>query len=137
MESEIEAHGGSVGGISKATHLLCGDKGLGTSKHTAAVKKGLVCLDEDEVRAMMAQSGGGGGGGGSSSSSSSSAPLDDLEDGERRDVQGSAAAPYVVKRGGPVYSCSCPAWRNQSLPINSRTCKHIRGIRGDGECSQS
>ena len=41
MESEIEAHGGSVGGISKATHLLCGDKGLGTSKHTAAVKKGL------------------------------------------------------------------------------------------------
>ena len=94
-------------------------------------------MDEDEVRAMMAQSGGGGGGGGSSSSSSSSAPLDDLEDGERRDVQGSAAAPYVVKRGGPVYSCSCPAWRNQSLPINSRTCKHIRGIRGDGECSQS
>ncbi|MBY0457547.1 MAG: DNA ligase, partial [Gemmataceae bacterium] len=26
---------------------------------------------------------------------------------------------------------SCPAWRNQSLPSNARTCKHIRKMRGD------
>jgi DNA ligase-1 len=32
---------------------------------------------------------------------------------------------------GGVYSCSCAAWRNQSLPIERRTCKHIRKLRGD------
>src|SRR5207302_10511676 len=32
---------------------------------------------------------------------------------------------------GGVYSCSCPAWRNQSLAIEKRTCKHLRKLRGD------
>jgi hypothetical protein len=26
---------------------------------------------------------------------------------------------------GGVYSCTCPAWRNQSTAIERRTCKHI------------
>src|SRR5258708_3004689 len=55
----------------------------------------------------------------------------DLQDGESVEMQGSAARPYVLKNVGGVYSCSCPAWRNQSLPIERRTCKHIRSIRGD------
>jgi len=54
-----------------------------------------------------------------------------LNDGESVEVQGSAKLPYIVKRIGDVISCSCPAWRNQSLPINLRTCKHIRKILGD------
>jgi len=54
-----------------------------------------------------------------------------IKDGEVVEVQGSAAEPYKVKRTGDVISCSCPAWRNQSLPINKRTCKHIRKIEGD------
>ncbi|HWH68001.1 MAG TPA: DNA ligase, partial [Candidatus Sulfotelmatobacter sp.] len=29
------------------------------------------------------------------------------------------------------YSCSCPAWRNQSIAIERRTCKHLRKLRGD------
>jgi len=37
----------------------------------------------------------------------------------------------VLKNVGGVYSCSCPAWRNQSLPIERRTCKHLREYRGD------
>ena len=32
---------------------------------------------------------------------------------------------------GGVYSCSCPAWRNQSIAIEKRTCKHLRKLRGD------
>lgn len=32
---------------------------------------------------------------------------------------------------GGVYSCSCPAWRNQSLGIEQRSCKHLRRYRGD------
>ena len=30
-----------------------------------------------------------------------------------------------------MYSCSCPAWRNQSVAIERRTCKHLRKVRGD------
>jgi len=55
----------------------------------------------------------------------------DLADGESIEVKGSAAKPYMVKNVGGVYSCSCAAWRNQSLPIERRTCKHIRRLRGE------
>lgn len=57
--------------------------------------------------------------------------MPDLADGESIEVKGSAAKPYVIKNVGGVYSCTCPAWRNQSLPIERRTCKHIRRLRGD------
>ena len=46
-------------------------------------------------------------------------------------MQGSGAKPYVLKNTGGVYSCSCPAWRNQSIAIETRTCKHLRKLRGD------
>src|SRR3954471_7225534 len=55
----------------------------------------------------------------------------DLEDGESIEMKGSGAAPYVLKNTGGVYSCSCPAWRNQSAGIERRTCKHLRKLRGD------
>jgi DNA ligase-1 len=55
----------------------------------------------------------------------------DLEDGELVEMQGSSAKPYELRNVGGVYSCSCPAWRNQSLPIEQRTCKHLRRLRGD------
>lgn len=57
--------------------------------------------------------------------------MPDLNDGESIEVQGSAKAPYVIQNVGGVYSCTCPAWRNQSLGIEKRTCKHIRKLRGD------
>ena len=57
--------------------------------------------------------------------------MPDLEDGESVEMQGSGKKPYIIKNTGGVYSCSCPAWRNQSLPIEQRTCKHIRKLRGD------
>lgn len=57
--------------------------------------------------------------------------MPDLEDGESVEIQGSAKTPYVVKNTGGVYSCTCPAWRNQSLAIEQRTCKHIRKLRGE------
>src|SRR5213080_2625410 len=55
----------------------------------------------------------------------------DLKDGETLEMQGSGSRPYVLKNVGGVYSCTCPAWRNQSLPIERRTCKHLRKLRGD------
>ena len=55
----------------------------------------------------------------------------DLADGESVEMKGSGASPYVIRNLGGVYSCSCPAWRNQSTPIEKRTCKHIRKLRGD------
>src|SRR5476649_1473359 len=55
----------------------------------------------------------------------------DLNDGESVEMQGSGSRPYVLKNVGGVYSCSCPAWRNQSIGIERRSCKHLRNLRGD------
>src|SRR6476660_9099463 len=55
----------------------------------------------------------------------------DLLDGESVEMKGSGARPYVLKNVGGAYSCTCPAWRNQSAPIERRTCKHLRKLRGD------
>ncbi len=57
--------------------------------------------------------------------------MPDLQDGETTEMKGSGAKPYVLKNTGGSYSCSCPAWRNQSTPIERRTCKHLRKPRGD------
>jgi DNA ligase-1 len=57
--------------------------------------------------------------------------MPDLADGQTVEVPGSGGRSYQLKNVGGVYSCSCPAWRNQSLPIERRTCKHIRRYRGD------
>ncbi len=57
--------------------------------------------------------------------------MPDLEDGASVEVQGSGSSIYTLKNVGGVYSCTCPAWRNQSLGIEQRTCKHIRAYRGD------
>jgi DNA ligase 1 len=57
--------------------------------------------------------------------------MPDLQDGESTEMQGSGSKPYVLKNTGGVYSCTCPAWRNQSIAIEKRTCKHLRKLRGD------
>jgi DNA ligase 1 len=57
--------------------------------------------------------------------------MPDLADGESCEMQGSGSKPYQLKNIGGVYSCSCPAWRNQSTGIERRTCKHLRKLRGD------
>lgn len=57
--------------------------------------------------------------------------MPEIADGQSVEVQGSGAKPYVLKNVGGVYSCSCPAWRNQSVAIERRTCKHLRKYRGD------
>ena len=57
--------------------------------------------------------------------------MPDLHDGQTAEVWGSGSKPYQLKNVGGVYSCSCPAWRNQSLPIDQRTCKHLRQYRGE------
>jgi DNA ligase-1 len=57
--------------------------------------------------------------------------MPDLADGEKTTVQGSGSSVYELKNSGGVYSCTCPAWRNQSIGIERRTCKHLRAFRGD------
>jgi DNA ligase 1 len=57
--------------------------------------------------------------------------MPDLADGESVEMKGSGSKPYVLKNVGGVYSCTCPAWRNQSIGIERRTCKHLRKLRGD------
>jgi len=53
-----------------------------------------------------------------------------LEDGDSVEVQGSSST-YTLSRQGTVYMCSCPAWKNQSAPVDGRTCKHLRAYFGE------
>lgn len=53
-----------------------------------------------------------------------------IEDGDSVEVQGSSST-YTLSRQGTVYMCSCPAWKNQSAPIDGRTCKHLRAYLGE------
>lgn len=57
--------------------------------------------------------------------------MPDLLDGQTAEAWGSGSKPYQLKNVGGVYSCSCPAWRNQSLSIDKRTCKHLRKFLGE------
>ena len=57
--------------------------------------------------------------------------MPEILDGQTAEVHGSARLPYQLKNTGGVYSCNCPAWRNQSLGIERRTCKHLRQYRGE------
>ena len=61
-----------------------------------------------------------------------------LARGATTEVWGSGSSPYRVKHHlDGVWSCSCPAWRNQSLPPDERTCKHIRGVQAGGGASKA
>ncbi|NVB85557.1 MAG: DNA ligase [Kofleriaceae bacterium] len=53
-----------------------------------------------------------------------------LADGDKVQVKGSSST-YELARTGSVYSCTCPAWRNQGAAIGFRTCKHLRAYLGD------
>ncbi len=57
--------------------------------------------------------------------------MPELAEGQTLEVRGSGARTYQLKHIAGVYSCTCPAWRNQSLPIDRRTCKHLRRLRSD------
>ncbi len=57
--------------------------------------------------------------------------MPELAEGQTLEVRGSGARTYQLKHLAGVYSCTCPAWRNQSLPIDRRTCKHLRQLRSD------
>lgn len=56
--------------------------------------------------------------------------MTDITDGKSVTVSGSGTKNYTLKNVGGVYSCNCPAWNFQSLPIELRTCKHLKAYRG-------
>lgn len=51
--------------------------------------------------------------------------------GETTWIQGSGKHPYKLENQDGVYSCSCPAWRNQKDAIDKRTCKHLKTLLGE------
>lgn len=54
-----------------------------------------------------------------------------LAHGESIQVPGTRAAAYTITNAGGIYTCTCPAWFYQAVPVERRTCKHIRRLRGD------
>lgn len=57
--------------------------------------------------------------------------MPDLIHNQTARVYGSSGTPYELKNVGGVYSCSCPAWRNQHRHANVRTCGHLLDYRGE------
>lgn len=53
-----------------------------------------------------------------------------LRDGERHQYRSRSGRVYELYNQAGVHSCSCPAWRNQGLAIEQRTCKHLREYLG-------
>ncbi|EEY55022.1 uncharacterized protein PITG_08606 [Phytophthora infestans T30-4] len=105
------------------TFLVCGDKA--GQKLKEAEKLGVTVLTEepskkrtvayDEVTGAV----------------NGIKPKQLLVDGTFHDVKSASGSTYIVKRIGMVYSCSCPAWRNQRHPPTSRTCKHLKQLLGE------
>ncbi|MFO0722540.1 MAG: DNA ligase [Myxococcota bacterium] len=54
----------------------------------------------------------------------------ELEEHESIEIRGSSGW-YHIKRLGGVYSCSCPAWLHQGLPVELRSCKHLVAVFGE------
>ncbi|GLE09585.1 hypothetical protein PINS_up021313 [Pythium insidiosum] len=55
-----------------------------------------------------------------------------IDDGTFLEVKSSSSSStYLIKRLGSVYSCNCPAWRNQRHAPTARTCKHLRETLGE------
>ncbi|KAJ6466915.1 hypothetical protein C8R45DRAFT_838778 [Mycena sanguinolenta] len=56
-----------------------------------------------------------------------------LRDGESREAKSSGSYTYKVKRTQNQYYCHCPvgALYITGVPVNARTCKHLREILGD------
>jgi len=51
---------------------------------------------------------------------------------EIREIKSSTSdTRYTIKRVDNHYYCTCPSWRNQSGPVDSKTCKHLRSLLGD------
>ncbi|KAK3258983.1 hypothetical protein CYMTET_32000 [Cymbomonas tetramitiformis] len=50
---------------------------------------------------------------------------------ERWTVNGSGGTVHTMKKTGSVFSCTCPAWRFQSVVLNRRTCKHLKAQFGE------
>lgn len=128
--AKLEAIGATVASsVSAKTDILFAGPDAG-SKLTRAEKLGVPVYDEAallaaldvEVPAPVART-----------AAPATAPAEvrqEIADGEVLYLQGSASKPYELKNTGGVYSCTCPAWRNQSLAIDRRTCKHLKKVRG-------
>eukprot|EP00049_Salpingoeca_infusionum_P007751 m.125826 g.125826 ORF g.125826 m.125826 type:complete len:851 (-) comp13812_c0_seq4:122-2674(-) len=57
-------------------------------------------------------------------------PKNSLDDGESVPYTSASGSTYTIKKTGDHYYCTCPAWRNQSAPVNARTCKHLSEFLG-------
>lgn len=55
----------------------------------------------------------------------------ELAAGESIQVPGSRAPHYTVENRDGAYVCTCQAWHYQRTPIERRSCKHIRRLRGE------
>ena len=128
IESLLRQHGADLSSTvsARTTHLICNDPNSKTSKVQKAKSLGISIVSEETVMLMIGVDAGTGAAA-AAATEPVAAAVADIADGESVQVQG---RDYVMKNVGGVYSCSCPGWRFQSKPIDVRTCKHLKELRG-------
>jgi len=127
--ADIEDAGGTFSErcTKKVDYLICNRPG--SKKALTAAKYGTQVVDEDWLQSQLACV--------QRSQPSDTgdtvevAPNTELKDGESVTVTGSTGTEYKILNRGGVMSCTCPAWRNQSVPINRRRCKHLTELFGE------
>ena len=60
----------------------------------------------------------------------------ELKDGESIAITSDTGNRHVIRRNGIVYYCDCHAWKFQDIPIEKRTCKHVKQLRGENAESE-
>ncbi|MCB9678240.1 MAG: DNA ligase [Alphaproteobacteria bacterium] len=103
----------------------------GQSKTKAYASPAAAQADADKQAAAKRAKGYGAAGAAAPVPASRPAPTGPIGDGDSIEVPGSGGRTYTLTNTGGVWSCTCPAWLHQSLPVERRTCKHLRAYRGE------
>jgi DNA ligase-1 len=104
----------------KVTHVVAKDPDAATTKLEKARKYGAKVVGEEVLLKLKPQE-----------APAQQPSRKELEEGESITVQSSSSdAEYTIKKSGGVTHCNCPGWRNQSLPVDKRTCKHLKELFG-------
>ena len=115
----IAANGGTFSNTvtKKVTHVVAKDPDAASSKLDKARRYGAKIVGEDFLSGLDAVA------------PQSVYNTNTLCEGETITVQGNTTEYDVKKSGGVVY-CTCLGWRNQSVPVNKRRCKHLNQLFG-------
>jgi len=117
----IAANGGTYSNTvtKKVTHVIAKEPDAASAKLDKARRYGAKIVGENFISGLEGDK-----------KESNKSSVVELREGQTIKIKGSSGRSYEVKKSGGVTYCNCPGWRNQSLPVDLRTCKHLNQLFG-------